>query len=138
MQKIIKQNFEGLSLEEAEQQAEYTWQKDEIAFYFCYIYCDVFKVRFTGKHWLIQSGRFSNPEKIYQYEYLDGSDLSSRHLQTSNPEEKVSHSKEEIFFTTKEDAISKGLEYIKFIKKDALKKFRKDLAKLTTYSDQQL
>ncbi|MEI8253242.1 MAG: hypothetical protein WCG25_05930 [bacterium] len=138
MQKIIKQNFEGLSLEDAGKQAEYTWQKDEIAFYFCYIYCDVFKVRFTGKHWLIQNGRFSNPEKIYQYEYLDGSDPSNYHLQTPNPEEKISHGKEDVFFTTKEECISKGLGYIKYIKKDALKKFKTDLAKLTTYSDQQL
>ena len=70
MQKIIKQDLGG-GEEEANKTAEYTWQKDETAWYFCSIYNDVFKVKFTGKHWLIGNkwGRY----KVYQFEYVESS-----------------------------------------------------------------
>ena len=132
MQRILDQELDG-SQEQAETIAIYTWEKDEIAWYFCNIYKDVFKVQFTGKHWL--SGNKWRFNKIYQYRYLESSsskDLSRKGLD----EDGISHGQEDIFFTTKEEAIEKGLKWVNRHFDNAKDEFTKDINKLNLYSEE--
>lgn len=130
MRKIVEQNLPS-DPESAEEQAIYTWQKDEIAFYFCSIFKDVFEVQFTGERWLIQS-RWGNDSKIYQYRYINSSSPSDLHYRG---EKGISHGNEEIFYTTKEEAIEEGLRYIESELNEAVKEHDKNLAKIMGYAE---
>ncbi len=126
MQKIIKQELSG-SLANAEQTAQYTWEKDEIAWYFCSTYNDVFKVKFTGAHWI--SGNKWSYEKIYEYEFLDKSSNERR-----EKEGEVSHHEEDIFYSTKQEAIDRGIAIIKNAKAHYLKRFEDNMKRLIKFS----
>ncbi len=129
MQKIIEQRLDG-SEEQANLDAQYTWEKDEIAWYFSPIYRDIFKVKFTGKRWLV--GNRWGRDKIYQYEYLESSGNHNLKKQGLNFDG-ISHGYETSFYTTKEEAFSKGLMCITRDKEDALETFEKDFKKLIQY-----
>jgi hypothetical protein len=131
MQKILKQRLGG-NKEEAEKNAVYTWQKDEMAYYFCNIYNVVFKVQFTGEHWFILS-RFGDGEKIYQYKYLDGSDLVTTEYKTKQ-DNGLSHRSEDSFFTTKEEALEQGIRIIERRLLDSTKDHDKQLKSLMDYA----
>jgi len=129
MQKIIVQDLCG-DEETAKKEAKYTWQKGEIAWYFCTNYRDVFKVEFTGERWI--SGNKWRYEKIYQYKYLECSgdhDLNSKGLEDDG----ISHGEEGLFYSTKEEALARGFMCIKTIKNYALETFEKDLNRLKEY-----
>lgn len=129
MQKIIEQNLGG-SEDDANSKAEYTWEKDEIAFLFCTTRRDVNKVQFDGKRWL--SGNKWGRNKIYQYKYLETSgnrDISGMGLDDDG----ISWDREERFFSTREEAIQLGFRFIERVKNDAIEVFEKDMEKLTNY-----
>ncbi len=131
MRKIIKQELGG-DEETAKQLAEYTWQKDEEAWFYCNIYRNVYKVKFTGEHWLI--GNKWGRTKIYQYRYLQSSglqDLSRCGLNYNG----ISHGDEEDFYTTFEEAIEFGYRCIKRTIDDAIEKFREDSVRLSIYEN---
>jgi hypothetical protein len=129
MQKILDQQLDG-SEETANAKAIYTWEKDEIAWRYCWIYHDVFKVQFTGEHWL--SGNKWRYNKIYQYKNLDS---SGSHEMKLDPvyKENISHDNEEAFFTTRDEALIKGFNHISKTFNDALADFQKNFARLTEY-----
>lgn len=130
MQKINKQNLGG-GLEDAKLLAEYTWKKDEVAWYFCTAHNDVFQVRFTGNNWL--SGNKWGRDKIYQYTYLASSgshDLKRKGLNNDG----ISHGDENEFFTTKQEAIESGLRFINNNLNSALDEYRQYSTKLMNYS----
>ena len=130
-QKIIKQELNGSDLG-ALAIAKFTWKKDEIAWYFCNSFRDVFRVQFTGEHWL--SGNKWSREKIYQYKYLD---TSGRELEyTGDNGNRISHSNEENFYTTKEAAVERALSYINAVKKRALKSCREDKIRIEKYANE--
>lgn len=129
MRKIIDQQLDG-SIESAKEKVIYTWQKDEIAWYFDTTWCDVFKVKFTGECWL--SGNKWNYNKIYQFEYLDCSgnhDLKKKGLNDNG----ISHGEERLFYTLPEEALEKGYEYIETNLKEAQAKYNKDNDRLEAY-----
>lgn len=130
MQKIIKQDLSG-NEETAKQKAQYTWEKDEEAWYFCTTFEDVFKVKFTGEHWL--AGNERRRKKIYQYEYLESSDPESHSFDNTSSVKKISHSEESIFSATKKQAIARGLRYIKKAKDEIIKECDEAKAKLLAY-----
>ena len=130
MQKTIEQDLSG-SETKASEIAQYTWAKDEIAYYYCYIYRDVFKVEFTGKHWL--SGNKWKYNKIYQYKCIDSSGDQSR-LDPSH-EYNVSHDDEKFFFTERQEAIDCAKSHIKKRKDDAISEYDKDLLRLLEYQE---
>lgn len=113
MQKTINQRLGGTE-NIANREAKYTWKKDEEAWYFCSISRSVFKIKFTGKHWL--AGNKWKRQKIYEFEYLESSNPSK------NMENTISHQQEHVFYTSKTEAIAKALRYIKHIKTIAIKK----------------
>ena len=127
MQKIIKQNLTG-DKESANAEAEYTWSKDEIAFYFCTIYNDVFKVKFTGGHWL--AGNKWGWNKIYEFEYLECSNPKNNRFEFGTP---ISLGKEHIFYDSKAQAVAMGLRHLKRLKEEAEKDFATNTAKLLAY-----
>jgi hypothetical protein len=129
MQKIFKQDLSG-GLETAKVNAIYTWEKDEIAWYFCTIHNDVFKVQFTGEHWL--SGNKWRYNKIYQYKYLESSgehNLAAKGLDYDG----ISHGDEHEFYTTKEEAIELGLRYVNNVFNDAVEKYKTNILKLSKF-----
>lgn len=131
MQKIIKQKLDG-SESQANEEAQYTWEKDEIAYYFCRTFSDVFKIQFTGEHWL--SGNRWGRNKIYKFRYLEGSsdeDFSRKGLYSDG----VSWGSEDDFFTTKEEAILVGIKYISKVFSRAKDEFEKAYEKLSTYAE---
>ena len=131
MQKIIEQDLSG-HLETANTNAIYTWEKDEIAWYFCRTYNDVFKVQFTGKHWL--SGNKWRYNKIYQYKYLESS--GEHNLATKGIDrDGISHGDENEFYTIKEEAIEIGLKYINRVFNDAIETHKKDTLKLSKFME---
>ena len=127
MKKIIEQDLTG-AYEDAQTEAQYTWKENEIAWYFCTTYCDVFKVQFTGKHWL--SGNKWRYNKIYQYKYLESSGNLDFHYRGKDG---ISHDEEGVFYTTKKEAIVYGIAWIKARKADALEKYKKDFDRLKNY-----
>jgi len=132
MQKIIEQDLGG-NEEKAKSIVKYTWEKDEIAYYFCTAHRDVFKVQFTGERWFIL-GRWGNGEKIYQYKYLESS--GKHYLETKADNNGISHGSEDIFYTTKEEAILIGIEFIETQKYSALETFEKDMQKILKYKNE--
>ncbi len=134
MQKIFEQQLGG-NKEQAEKIVKYTWEKDEIAFYFCSTYRDVFKVQFTGVRWFMLS-RWGNGDKIYQYKYLESS--GDHNLQTKGIErDGISQGHEDEFYTTKEEAIERAFRYIKRVNDDAMETFKKDMNRITLYENEQ-
>lgn len=132
MQKIFEQRLGG-NKEQAEKEVKYTWEKDEIAYYFCTSHRDVFKVQFTGVRWFLLS-RWGNGNKIYQYKYLESS--GNHNLQTKGIDrDGISHGDEEEFYTTKEEAIERAFRYIKRVNEDAMETFSKDMSRITKYED---
>ena len=129
-QKIIEQRLDG-DLETAKEKAQYSWQKDDIAWYFCYIFKDVFKVRFTGEHWL--SGNKWGYNKIYQFEYLDSSGRDLRYVGENG--DRISHREESNFFTTREAAIKRALRFVEIEKEEALKKYEEDKLRIEKYAE---
>ncbi len=129
MQKIILQNLSG-DKEIAKTQVIYTWQKDDIAYYFCTTFRDVFKVQFTGERWFIPY-RWGNDSKIYQYKYLDSSSPSNLSHRGENG---VSHGSEDEFYTTKEEAIERGIRYINNVFNAAIKEYSEDSKKIMNYA----
>ncbi len=130
MQKIIEQNLGG-NEEVAKTIVKYTWEKDEIAWYFCNSFRDVFKVQFTGERWFLLS-RWGDDRKIYQYRFLESSgehELKLKGLDNNG----ISHGEEESFYTTKEEALSRGYRFINRIKDNAIKDFENDMERLNTY-----
>lgn len=130
MQKIITQDLGG-SEETAKEKAQYTWQKDEIAWYFNLSYKDVFKVKFTGERWII--GNAWSRRKIYQYQYLATSgdhDLKRMGLDNNG----ISHGEEEEFFTTKDEAVAKGFKYLQREKDYFMREYEKNMLKLMSYN----
>lgn len=126
MQKIIKQDLGG-SEKQADKEARYTWQKNEIAWYFCTNYHDLFEVKFTGNHWL--SGNKWRRDKIYQYKYLSSTgdhDLNRMGLNNDG----ISHHDEDDFFTNRSEALVQGNRYLKRVFKDATKKYNDDMLRL--------
>jgi hypothetical protein len=130
MQKVFTQTLQG-DKESAETKAIYTWQKDEIAWFFDSNYRDVFKVQFTGNHWL--SGNKWGYEKVYEYKYLESSGIHEYKINASDEDRGISHEIENLFFTSKEDAVAYGIYYLKRVKNDAISTFRKDLKRITDY-----
>lgn len=131
MQKIHPQNL-SFNKEEAENEVIYTWEKDEIAYYFCSIYNVVFKIQFTGERWFLHY-RWGNDEKIYQYKYLecsDGRNVSRQGADASG----ISHSNEGTFFTTQEEAIEQGIRIIERRLSDAIKEHDTQLKSLVSYN----
>ena len=128
MQKIIEQELGG-DKEKAKDIVKYTWAKDEIAFYFCPTFNDVFKIQFTGERWFLLS-RWSKGDKIYQYKYLES---SGRDI-TYAGEKGISHGNENVFYTTKEEAIERGIRYTEYQLNEAIDKHKSDLARLMTYA----
>ncbi len=131
MQKIIKQDLGG-SEEQAREKAQYTWVKDEIAWMFDANYRDIFKVKFTGEHWIV--GNKWGREKIYQYQFLDSSGEHNLKLKGHNNEDGISHDSEDAFFTDKKDALNAGYDYIAIVREDAINRFDKDSKRLMEYA----
>ena len=132
MQKIIKQDLCG-SEETAKSLAQYTWQKNEIAWYFDTTYRDIFKVEFTGEHWIV--GNKWGRSKIYQYKYLESSgehELNRKGLDYNG----ISHGNEEFFYTTKQEALTRGFRFIEAVKNEAILTFEKDMNRLNVYEQQ--
>lgn len=131
-QKIIEQRLSG-SEETAELEAKYTWKKDEIAWYYCNTFKDVFKVQFTGKNWLI--GNKWGRSKIYQYKHLD--DHSGDHdiAREGLDHDGISHSNENNFYTTKEAVVHEALRHIEAIKDYALKEYEEDKEKIKKFAN---
>lgn len=129
MQKIIEQKLTG-SKESADLIAEYTWGENEIAWYFCMSYHDVFKVQFTSEHWL--AGNKWGWDKIYQYKYLE--DSGGDHELLYTVEDGINHGNEVIFYTTKKEAINRGVFVLNHIKNTAIKKYNEDMKRLTLYN----
>lgn len=130
MQKIIDQKLGG-SEETAKLQAQYTWEKDEVAWYFCKTYRDVFKVQFTGKHWIV--GNKWRYDKIYQYKYLESSNEHHNLVTKGLYNDGISHGSEDEFYTSKQEALTIGFRYIERVKKRAIEEFEKDSARLKGY-----
>lgn len=131
MQKIIKQDL-GNSEEIANSIAEYTWAEDEIAWLFDSTWRDVFKVQFTGKHWL--SGNKWGRDKIYQYRFLDSSgehDLKRKGLDNDG----ISHDDEDDFYTTKEEALSRGIRHISNKLQSSVDEHIEDLKRLQDFNN---
>ncbi len=126
MQKIFKQHLGGPK-EIAQKEAKFTWEKEEEAWYFCIILRNVFQVRFTGEHWL--SGNTWRRQKIYQYEYIASShtDFQSQFLK------KICFGPEQYFYTSKNEAIMRGLRHIGKTKEKAPEAYKKDKARLLAY-----
>ncbi len=127
MKKIIKQQLDG-DEETAKEVAQYTWQKDEIAWYFCRNYHDVFKVRFTGEHWLI--GNKWGREKIYQFEHLESSNPDKYTFSPGSLKEKISHGEEWMFCTEKEEALDEGIRILSDRKNEAIKTLKEEIKRL--------
>lgn len=130
MQKILEQDLSG-SENEALLKVEYTWQKDEIAYFFDTNYCDVFKVRFTGDNWL--SGNKWSRKKIYKFKYLESSGDHEFKTRGSDVNHRYSHTEEDKFYTNKKEALERGFKYIEAIKNDALKTFESNKIRLNLY-----
>ena len=131
MRKIFKQDLGGDEIK-AKDIVKYTWEKDEIAYYYCSTFREVFKVEFTGQKWFLLS-RWGDGRKIYQYKYLECSD-ATRSL-SSQGDKGISHGEEDEFYTTKEEAIERGIRSIEYHLKDAIEKHDKDLKGLLTYAN---
>jgi hypothetical protein len=129
MRKVVTQNLSG-DPEIAKTQVIYTWEKDEIAYYFCPNFKDVFEVQFTGKRWILPS-KWGNDSKIYQYRYIGSSSPNNLQYRGENG---ISHDNEEVFYTTKEEAIEHGLWYLAKELKLATQEHDRDLAKIMEYA----
>lgn len=96
MRKIIEQRLDG-SEENANKEAQYTWNKDEIAYIIHnhgWIF-EITKVKLTGKRWLI--GNKWGRSKIYQYECIE--DILGTHSKNFP----ISHCEEYNFYTDLRD-----------------------------------
>jgi hypothetical protein len=133
MQKIIEQELGG-DEEKAKDIVQYTWEKDEEAFYYCNNYRDVFKVKFTGVRWFLLR-KWSSGSKIYQYKYLECSSPERDLLRMGLDYDGISHGNESIFYTTREEALEKGFNNIKRTMDDAIETFNKDNFKLIQYKN---
>lgn len=133
MQKILDQKLSG-SEEDAKAKAIYTWEKNEIAWIFNTTYLDVFKVKFTGEHWLC--GNKWGWYKIYQYRYLE---CSGEHFLNSMGlnDDGISHDEEDKFYSTKEEALNRGYRCIVRIRNEAVKDFEKVMKRLGEYKQKQ-
>jgi len=123
MKKVFEQDLGG-NQEIAKRHVKYTWQKDEIAYYFCKTYKNVFKVQFTGENWFLLHRYIGSVTKIYQFKYLEcsnGEDVSAKGYDSSG----ISHSEEDVFYTTKQEAIAEGDEYLIAKAKEAIESFEK-------------
>lgn len=129
MKKVLEQDLGG-NQDIAKRHVKYTWQKDEIAYYFCRTYKNVFKVKFTGENWFLLHRYISTTTKIYQFKYLEcsnGEDVS---------EKGISHSEEDVFYTTKKEAIDEGNEYLVAKAKEAIESFEKYTNFLRKYEEE--
>jgi hypothetical protein len=129
MQKIIEQKLSG-DQETAKKEAKYTWEKGEIAWLFDHIYRDIFKVEFTGEHWLI--GNKWSRSKIYEYKYLESSgyhDLKTKGFDNDG----ISHDNEKVFYTTKEEALKRDYDYINKVEQECIDKCKEDRLRLSVY-----
>ncbi len=133
MQKIIEQELGG-NEEKAKDIVQYTWEKDEEAFYYCNNYRDVFKVKFTGKRWFLLS-RWGSGSKIYQYKYLECSSEDRDLLRMGLDYDGISHGNEDEFYTTREEVLEIGFNRIKNTMEHAINEFNKDNFKLIQYKN---
>ena len=129
MQKIITQIISG-DPEIAKTQVIYTWEKDEIGYYFCTNYKDVFEVQFTGERWFLPY-KWSDAVKIYQYRFIGSSSPNNLQYRGENG---ISHGEEEKFYTTKEEAIEYGLRWLAKSLKMATEEHDSYLAKIMRYA----
>lgn len=101
-QKIIEQELYGDPKEE-EAKAQYTWEKDEIAF--LAHAGEIAKVQFTGKRWLSNCGwRRGNLKKIYEFAYL----ASTADWQAPG---EIKWEREDWFYTELSEAKERALAY---------------------------
>lgn len=131
MQKIILQDLSGRKAS-AERKAKYTWRRNEKAWYFCPIFRNIYQIKFTGKRWL--SGNKWNRIKIYEFEYIQSLDPKLK-IEGCEEKDKFSHQEENVFFTTKNEAIRLGMRYITQIKDNAMLTFEKDMDKLRSFKE---
>ncbi len=132
MQKIIEQDLGG-GEEYANNNAQYTWEKDEIAWYFCTSFKLIYKIKFTGKHWL--SGNKWSRNKIYEYVKLECSADKDSNLYSHkmSGEDLFSWSEENNFYTEREEVIQRALNNIERIKDNALKEYQEKLDHINHY-----
>jgi hypothetical protein len=131
MQKIISQDLSG-SETEANKIAEYTWEEGEIAWLFDYD--KVYRVIFTGKRWII--GNKWGRNKIYQFKYLEGScGRDVKYLGLDN--DGISHSNEDMFYTTKQEALTRCYRYIDRVKQNAIEEHYKTYHELKKYEEKE-
>ena len=133
MQKILRQNL-GNDVELAKKIVKYTWEKDEIAYFFCQNYRAVFKVKFTGKKWFLLDKWKEYSEKIYQFQYLESSKKKHKVETFGSDSNGIVHRNEEIFYSTKEEALSVAIKYVEKIAMDAIRIYEKDMLSLNEYN----
>lgn len=129
MQKIVPQNLSS-DQEIAKTQVIYTWEKDEIGFYFCFLHRDVYEVQFTGERWILPN-KWGNDTKVYQYKYLNSSCPAGL---IYKPNGSIDHGSEDEFFTTKEEAIECGLHFIEKQFDESINQHAIYLEKLMAYA----
>lgn len=136
MQKILNQDL-GSNPEEAQKLVKYTWEKDEIAYFFCPNYRAVFKVKFTGYRWFFLERWSEYSRKIYQFKYLECSKQKQNKIihRMGVDNNGIAHREENVFYSTKEEAINVGMNYVEKTAMDAIKLFEKDMQTLKDYEN---